>query len=134
MKDDQRLDELREQIRERIRSGSLHAVARAVEMSPRTLEKVLNGAPILNAPRNRMSRWLRETERVAEARGAACSQCVLVLVADLPNGRKMSAITAMLGALRAEFKPGVGGVPLWLDRFLAASENSQPGRHPAGDE
>jgi hypothetical protein len=129
VKDDPRLDELRAQIRERVQSGSLHAVARAVEMSPRSLEKLMNGAPVLNARRNQLSRWLRETERVAEERGEACSQSVLVLVADLPDGRKMPAIRAMLGALRAEFKPGVAGVPLWLDRFLAASGNSQPGRH-----
>jgi hypothetical protein len=43
------------------------------------------------------------------------------LVADLPDRRKMRAIRAVLDALRAEFKPGVAGVPLWLDRFLDAS-------------
>ena len=90
-------------------------------MSPRSLAKLMNGGPILNTRRTRLSRWLRETERVAEERGAACSQSVLVLVADLPDRRKMPAIRAMLGALRAEFKPGVAGVPLWLERFLSAS-------------
>jgi hypothetical protein len=42
------------------------------------------------------------------------------LVADLPDGRKMPAIRAVLEALRAEFKPGVAGVPLWLHRLLDA--------------
>jgi hypothetical protein len=49
------------------------------------------------------------------------------LVADLPDARKMPAIRAVLEALRAEFKPGVAALPLWLDRFLDASGNSQPG-------
>lgn len=113
---------LRALLLERIKSTSLHAVARAVEMSPRALAEYLSGRPLPNSRHTTLSRWLRETERAADERTTACVRSVMELVADLPDRRKMPAVRGVLEALRAEFKPGVAGVPLWLDRILDASK------------
>jgi hypothetical protein len=122
-------DKLRAQLLDRIKSISLNSVARAVEMSPSGLDKFLSGGPLPNPRRNKLTRWLRETERTADVRTIACVRSVMELVADLPDGRKMPAVRAVLEALRAEFKPGVAGVPLWLARLVAAYENPQPRGH-----
>jgi hypothetical protein len=119
-------NDLRAQLLERINSTSLHSVARAVEMSPSALDRFTSGGPLPNSRRSKLSRWLRETERTADERTTACLRSVMELVADMPDGRKMPAVRAVLEALRAEFKPGVAGVPLWLARLIAGYENPQP--------
>jgi hypothetical protein len=108
------IDRLREDARERVARMSLSYVANEVEMSPETLRVFLSGGAIAFKRRTRLARWLDETRRVADERAARCVEMVLEVVSDLEERRRMKAVSAVLTALREQYKQGVGAAPLWL--------------------
>lgn len=120
------LQRLREKARERVERTSLWHVASSAGMGPDTLRRFLAEGPIASRRRTRLARWLRETQRIADARAEACVAMVLEVVSDLDEPRRMKAVRAVMAALREQFKQGVGAAA------LAARPDRCPGRRDGG--